>query len=77
MKLGSKPSPIWRGLCRIWPFINYGLRWFIGNGKLAKIWEDHWLGDSIPLIKKVICPILEKLRHARVYDLVGSTGQWK
>lgn len=74
IKLGSRPSPIWRGICKIWPTFISGTRWVIGDGSKAKFWEDRWIGEESPLKEKATCSILKDIRHARVRDLVSKSG---
>lgn len=37
-------SSFWK--CALWAnkVAELGLKWKIGNGKIVRFWEDHWLG---------------------------------
>uniref|UniRef100_A0A2N9IBI9 Reverse transcriptase domain-containing protein n=1 Tax=Fagus sylvatica TaxID=28930 RepID=A0A2N9IBI9_FAGSY len=41
-KLGSNPSYIWRSILAARELLRKGLRWQIGNGQQAHVWEDEW-----------------------------------
>lgn len=54
VRLGSRLSPIWKGICRVWHLIKREMRWVIGNGRNAKFWDDMWVGDETPLPFQII-----------------------
>ncbi|KAJ1421642.1 Reverse transcriptase zinc-binding domain [Sesbania bispinosa] len=37
----AKESMVWRGIRSTWSYVMEGLRWVIGDGKLARFWEDR------------------------------------
>ena len=41
--LSNNPSFTWRSIMSAQPFINYGLRWRLGNGESIRIWGDKWV----------------------------------
>lgn len=61
VKIGPRPSPIQRGICRIWPHVLRGTRWIISNSHQAKFWKDLLLEEDTPLIEKVVSFIPENL----------------
>lgn len=77
IQLKKNPSPIWRGICRLWQNVDKGVRWIIGNGNLIRAWHDKWLEGEGPLIDKEKKDILEDLRNAKIIDLVSEDGSWK
>lgn len=76
LKVGLRPSPIWRGLCKVLPEVVKRTRWVIGDGSQVNFWKDMWLGDGMPLIEKAINPIPESMWHAKVKDFVDGSGGW-
>ncbi|PRQ55386.1 hypothetical protein RchiOBHm_Chr1g0324011 [Rosa chinensis] len=73
VKLGPKPSYIWRSLLWRRDLICEGVRWRIGNGEMVKIRGDRWV--PLPWNFKVITP---RFLHedTLVRQLMTQPGEW-
>ncbi|CAN1129226.1 Putative ribonuclease H protein At1g65750 [Linum perenne] len=68
-------SNLWRGIKEVWPFINMGMQWGIGDGKSTKFWSDKWLDSG----QRIIDMIPEESRvddHSYVADFTMPNGAW-
>ncbi|CAN1131019.1 Putative ribonuclease H protein At1g65750 [Linum perenne] len=43
-------SAVWRGLLKVWPLVNNGLRWSIRNGRSTHFWTDRWVDSGAVLV---------------------------
>lgn len=53
-----------------------GLGWVINNGDGVAFWLDKWSPMPEPLARYIPCDRVCQSMHARVSDLVTSTGKW-
>ncbi|CAN1764375.1 Putative ribonuclease H protein At1g65750 [Linum perenne] len=68
-------SNLWKGIKLVWPFLNLGLQWSIGDGKSTSFWTDIWLDSGQRLIDHVI-PQSGFNVTDRVVDFRDSAGTW-
>ncbi|CAN1831532.1 Putative ribonuclease H protein At1g65750 [Linum perenne] len=68
-------SNLWRGVKEVWPFLNMGMHWGIGDGQHTKFWTDKWL-DSGQCIIEFISGTSQIDTNAKVIDFVKSDGSW-
>lgn len=43
VKIGYRPSFVWKSLLAGRKVLNVGLIWSIGDGKTTRIWKDKWI----------------------------------
>ena len=44
--MGNNPSYVWRCIMMAQGSVKEGLRWQVGNGSKARVWNDKWLSYS-------------------------------
>ncbi|CAN1825159.1 Putative ribonuclease H protein At1g65750 [Linum perenne] len=68
-------SDLWRGVKEVWPFLNMGMQWGIGDRRNTNLWTDKWL-DSVQRIINFISRSPQIDTTAKVADFVKSDGSW-
>ncbi|CAN1150904.1 hypothetical protein LINPERHAP2_LOCUS17870 [Linum perenne] len=43
-------SAVWRGLLKVWPMVNNGLRWSIRDGRSTHFWTNRWVDRGADLV---------------------------
>ena len=62
-------SYAWQSILKGRDVIQRGARWRIGNEKLVKIWQSHWLPRKHPLL--VSSPMIASLEEATIDMLIN------
>lgn len=70
-------SYLWKSLSLVWPEVEHGSKWTLGDGQQARFWADHWIGDLGPLKNLATAPIPELELQRPVGDFVEAAGTWK
>lgn len=70
-KESASSSDAWKSILKDRDAIHRGSFWRLGNGKLVKIWQHHWLPIKHPT--KVISPVLETIEEVIVYCLINAS----
>lgn len=68
-------SPLWKGVCLVWPLVKKNCQWSLRSGKSVSLWNDRWVGGDLlseALSVSMPCP----LPNGRVCDAVLPDGQW-
>jgi len=74
VRLGSKPSYLWRSIFQARVVLERGLIWRVGNGEKIHIWGDKWLPTPSTFV--VQSPIRVLSLNARVADLIDCDLGW-
>jgi len=73
----QRDSVLWKGICKVWPFVTQGVNWALGCGNKVLFWKDSWLEGYGPLNMHTNQIIPEDLINCTVADMVDNRGQWQ
>lgn len=74
MKLGSRPSHLWRGMIQSWPYIEQDPSWVVRDGQDVRFWQDSWVPNFGPLKDHVVSDIPHYARNFLVSSHCSSCG---
>jgi hypothetical protein len=72
----KKDSALWKGICKVWPYVTQGLNWALGYGRKVLFWRESWLEGYGPLNLHIVQDIPEDLLNCSIADMVDDGGQW-
>ncbi|KAJ1439229.1 putative ribonuclease H protein [Sesbania bispinosa] len=48
----NRDSPLWKGISKVWHHLKNSLYWILGDGSIARFWQDPFIPGVGPLLSQ-------------------------
>lgn len=74
--MNQRCSLLWRHLLKVWPDVEIGTRWELGDGSRVHFWKDSWVSDVGPLNLVAFRDLSPGELCLSVRHFVTTEGSW-